>query len=97
MPKGSLGNIQQILINMLKAESILFFNTHNKQVFIALPSIALKTRELDDATVNNHNPSCLSVLSRMLHYFSVGQPFSKQLYTYNVAQKATLNFTFIKS
>ena len=32
------------------------FNTR-KQVFIAPPSIALKTRELDDATVNNHNPT----------------------------------------
>ena len=30
------------------------FGTHN-QVFIAPPSIALKTRELDDATVN-YNP-----------------------------------------
>ena len=55
------------------------FNTR-KHVFIAPPSIALKTRELDDAPVNNHNPSCLSVLSRTLSCFSVGQPFSKQLY-----------------
>ena len=41
---------------------------------------ALKTRELDDATVNNHNPSCLLVLC-----FSVGQPFSKQLYITRIA------------
>ena len=51
---------------MLKAPNpFYFFNTH-KQVLIAPPNIALKTRELDDATVNNHNPSCLSVLSRTL-------------------------------
>ena len=37
-----------------------------KQVFTAPPSMALKTREVDDGTVNNHNPSCLSVLSRTL-------------------------------
>ena len=56
--------------------------THtNKYSFIAPPSIALKTRELDDATVNNHTPSCLSVLSHTLQCFSVGQPFSKQLYS----------------
>ena len=30
-----------------------------KQVFIAPPSIALKTRELDDARVNNYNPTFL--------------------------------------
>ena len=78
MSKGSLENTQYILI---KAQNpFCFFNTR-KEVFIAPPSIALKTRELDDATVNNHNPSCLLVLSRtLLKCFSVGQPFSKQLY-----------------
>ena len=77
--------VWEILINFNKqcwklTIHFVSFNTH-KQVFIAPPSIALKTRELDDATVNNHNPSCLSVLSRTLLCFSVGQPFSKQLYT----------------
>ena len=41
------------------------FNTC-KQVFIAPPSNVLKICELDDVTVNNHNPSCLSVLSHTL-------------------------------
>ena len=51
----------------VKSSKIHFvsFNTR-KQVLIAPPSPALKTRELDDAAVNNHNPSCLSVLSRTL-------------------------------
>ena len=47
------------------AQNFVSFNTR-KQEFIAPPSNALKTCELDDATVNNHNPSCLSVLSRTL-------------------------------
>ena len=67
---------------MLKAQnpfSIVSFNIR-KHVFIAPPFITLKASELDDATVNNHNPSCLSVLSRTLECFSVGKPFSKQLY-----------------
>ena len=38
-------------------------------------------RELDDETVNYHNPQSLSVLSRKLFYAFIGQPFSKQLYT----------------
>ena len=45
-----------VLINRLKLRShFVSFNTR-KQVFTAAPSIALKTRELDDATVNNHTP-----------------------------------------
>ena len=83
MPKGSLGNIQQILINMLKAQiHFLSFNTHI-QVFIAPPSMALKTRELGDATVNKPQPIMpFGNLSRTLSCFSVGQPFLKQLLVY---------------
>ena len=52
-----------------------------RQYRMVVWKIVNKTCELDDATVNNHNPSCLSVLSRTLLCFSVGQPFLKQLYT----------------
>ena len=56
------GSLRKYSVNFNKSsESILFH-----QVFIAPSTFALKTREFDDATVNNHNPSCLSVLSRRL-------------------------------
>ena len=64
--------LNKFKINTLKAQNPFYF--------LAPPSIALKTPEFDDATVNNHNPSCLSVLSRTLCCFSVGQPLSKQLF-----------------
>ena len=53
-----------INFNNLRIHFVSF--NKRKQVFIARLSNALKTRELDDATVNNHNPSFLSVLSRTL-------------------------------
>ena len=69
MPKGSLGNIQQILINMLKAQiHFLSFNTHI-QVFIAPPSMALKTRELGDATVNKPQPIMRTLSCVRFHAF----------------------------
>ena len=56
MPKGSLGNIQQILINILKAQNPFYFFKHTQ---ISINSTAFhraKTRELGDATVKQPQP-----------------------------------------
>ena len=70
---------------MSKTQNPFCFFQNTQTSLIAPPSIALKTREIDDATVNNHNPSCHSVLSRTLLCFLVGQRLSKQLYSLSTA------------